>query len=168
MDVRFVDAEAFEKKSLINKVYAFEGRLPPTAWSLSGVAPRRRDKPFHLGQDPRIFAVTLRLRKGEAEWKYAPTVVQIVQALLRVGDQTLQLIPVPDGRQHGNTQSYGCSWLTYKVRLGPQWSGAPLKVAVLANLPADVEAVVEGWLVKRWWKENTRPSADGYYTYAPS
>jgi hypothetical protein len=91
-----------------------------------------------------------------------------VQALLRVGDQTLQLIPVPDGRQHGITQSYGCSWLAYKVRLGPQHSGAPLKLAVHANLPSDVEAVVEGWIVKRWWKENTRPSADGYYTYAPS
>ena len=30
------------------------------------------------------------------------------------------------------------------------------------------EARVEGWVVQRWWEERTRPSADGYYTYAPS
>lgn len=31
------------------------------------------------------------------------------------------LIPVADGRQFGNTQSAGCSWVLYKVRLNPQW-----------------------------------------------
>ena len=161
MDARFVDAEAFAKKDLVKKVYTFEGRLPsfvPHGGTSAGAS----------AGVPRVLALTIRLRKGAAEWKYAPTVVQIVQAFARVGEQPIQLIPMPDGRQHGNTQSYGCSWLTYKVRLGPQWSGEPLKVAVLANLPADVEAVVEGWIVKRWWKEYTRPAPDGYYTYAPS
>jgi hypothetical protein len=110
----------------------------------------------------------IRLRQGAAEWKYAPTVVQIVQVLARVGDQKVQLIPMPDGRQHGNTQSYGCSWLTYRVRLNPAWAHKPLHFAVHANLPAGVEAVVEAWVVRRWWQENPRPTADGYYTYAPS
>ena len=78
------------------------------------------------------------------------------------------LIPMPDGRQHGNTQSFGCSWLVYKVRLTPDWSGQTLQFAIHANLPENVEAVAEAWVVKRWWQENHRPTADGYYTYAPS
>jgi len=167
MDVRFFDAEAFEKKELKKKVYAFECSLPSFV-PPSGTSSSAQTSADTAASEAAILAVTIRLRKGTAEWKYAPTVVQIAQALARVGDHPVQLIPVPDGRQHGNTQSYGCSWLTYKVRLGPNWSGAPLKLAIHANLPADVEAHVESWIVKRWWKENTRPAADGYYTYAPS
>ena len=99
---------------------------------------------------------------------YAPTVVQIVQTIVRVGDQHVQMTPVPDGRQHGNTQSYGCSWLVCKARLTPEWSRETVRIGVHANLPDDVEARVEAWVVKRWWEERTRPSGDGYYTYAPS
>ena len=80
----------------------------------------------------------------------------------------MQLIPVPDGRQFGNTQNAGCSWVVYKVRLNPQWSHKQLKLAVHAYLPEGVEAQVEGWVVKRWWEENPRPVSDGYYTDAPS
>jgi hypothetical protein len=34
-------------------------------------------------------------------------------------------------------------------------------------LPAGVEAKTEAWVVKHWWKDETRPVADGYYSYAP-
>jgi len=112
--------------------------------------------------------VAIRLRKGEAEWKHAPTVVQIVQALVRIGDQDVQLVPMPDGRQFGNTQSFGCSWVVYKVRLNPTWSGQPLKLAVDAWLPEDVEAQTDAWIVKKWWQEDARPMGDGYYNDAPS
>ncbi|MFI5356530.1 MAG: hypothetical protein ACHQ4G_04265 [Opitutales bacterium] len=150
LDMVFADAEAFAQKGLQRKTYTFEATLG----ALDGPQP--------------ILAVVIRLRQGVAEWKYAPTVVQIVQTLARVGDRHFQLIPVPDGRQHGNTQSYGCSWVVYKVRLDPRLAHQPLQVAVHANLPADVEAVTEAWVVKRWWRENPRPVPDGYYTYAPS
>ncbi|HND60289.1 MAG TPA: hypothetical protein PLB90_02340, partial [Opitutaceae bacterium] len=150
LDVRFVDAALFAQKGLTPKVSTYAATLPALA-----------------GDQP-ILAVVIRLRRGDAEWKYAPTVVQIVQVLASVDGEKVQLIPVPDGRQHGNTQSFGCSWLIYKVRLNRAWSGAALKFAVHANLPADVEAVVESWVVRRWWDENHRPTADGYNTYAPS
>ena len=150
MDMRFEDENHFKQKNYKKKVYAFETTLP----SLAG------DQP--------ILAVAIRLRKGDAEWRYSPTVVQIVQALARIGDQNVQLIPVPDGRQFGNTQNAGCSWVVYKVRLNPQWSHKQLKLAVHAYLPEGVEAQVEGWVVKRWWEENPRPVSDGYYTDAPS
>jgi len=163
MDVRFAEAEAFAKKDLVRKVYAFEAQLP----SLGG--PSAEIPPGGAKEEPiSILAVTIRLGKGATEWKYAPTVVQIVQGLARVDGEDAQLIPVPDGRQHGNTQSFGCSWLTYKARLSPRWSCGHLQLAIHANLPADVEARVECWVVRRWWRENTRPTADGYYTYAPS
>src|ERR1019366_6200821 len=150
LDVRFVDAALLAQKNLLRKT----SPCAPTLPALDGNQP--------------ILAIVIRLRQGEAEWKYAPTVVQIVQVLARVGTRKVQLIPMPDGRQHGNTQSFGCPWLVYKVRLDPAWSHAPLKFAVHANLPAAVEAVVESWVVRRWWKENPRPVADGYYTFAPS
>jgi hypothetical protein len=150
LDVRFVETALFARKNLIRRIQTYATTLP----ALSG------DQP--------ILTIVIRLREGAAEWKYAPTVVQIVQVLARVGDRKVQLIPMPDGRQHGNTQSYGCSWLTYRVRLNPGWAHLPLLFVVHANLPAGVEAVVEAWVVRRWWHENPRPTADGYYTYAPS
>ncbi len=150
LDVRFADAGQFERQGYKKKVYAFESTLPS------------------LEADPHILSVAIRLRRGDAEWRYSPAVVQIVQALARIGDQNVQLIPVPDGRQFGNTQKAGCSWVVYKVRLNPQWSHKPLKLAVHAYLPEGVEAQVEVWVVKRWWEENTRPASDGYYTDAPS
>jgi hypothetical protein len=150
MDVRFADASNFAAQHLSKKAYAYDSKLP----ALTG--------------DQAIFAVAIRLRQGDAEWKHAPTVVQIVQAVARVGDQDVQLIPVPDGRQFGNTQSYGCSWVLYKVRLSPEWSGKPLKLAVHAWLPDNVEPRVEAWIVKRWWQQDARPTGDGYYNDAPS
>jgi hypothetical protein len=150
LDARFASAELFAAKKLTKKSYFFESTLP----SLEGAQP--------------ILALVIRLRKGEEEWRYAPTVVQIVQTIVRVGEQHVQLTPVPDGRQHGNTQSYGCSWLVGKARLTPEWSRAPIRIAVHANVPDEVEARVEAWVVGRWWQERTQPSGDGYYTYAPS
>lgn len=150
LDVRFVEAAAFEQKDLVRQTRTYRTTLP------------------NLAGDQPILALTIRLRQGEAEWKYAPTVVQIVQVLAKVGDRKVQLIPMPDGRQHGNTQSFGCSWMIWKVRLDPTWAHQPVTFAVHAHLPAGVEAVVESWVVRRWWQESHRPVADGYYTYAPS
>lgn len=150
MKLRFADAARFQERGFKQKVDAYAGTLP----SLEGEQP--------------ILAVVVRLRKGGAEWRHKPTVVQIVQALVRIGDQNIQMIPVPDSRQHGNTQAAGCSWVVFKVRLNRGWSGQALKLALHAFLPEGVEAQVETWVVKRWWEENTRPAGDGYYTDAPS
>lgn len=150
LDVRFVDAAAFENKRLLRQTRTHTATLP----DLSG------DQP--------VLALTIRLRQGEAEWKYAPTLVQIIQVLAKIGDRKVQLIPMPDGRQHGNTQSFGCSWMIWKVRLDRAWAHQPVTFAVHAHLPAGVEAQVEAWVVRRWWQESRRPVADGYYTYAPS
>jgi hypothetical protein len=150
MDVRFADGNSLAGQGLKKKSYAFETKLP----SLAG------DQP--------ILAVAVRLRKGDAEWRHASTVVQIVQVLARIGDQDVQLVPVPDGRQFGNTQSYGCSWVLYKIRLNPQWSGKPLKLVIHAYLPDGAEAKTEAWEVQRWWQDETRPAGDGYYNDAPS
>ncbi len=150
MDMQFADASSFAAQGLKKKTYAFETSLP----SLAG------DQP--------ILAVAVRLRRGDAEWRHAPTVVQIVQVLAHIGDQDVQLIPVPDGRQFGNTQSYGSSWVLYKVRLNPQWSGRPVKLAVHACLPDGVEAHTEAWEVHRWWQDEARPAGNGCYNDAPS
>jgi hypothetical protein len=86
----------------------------------------------------------------------------------RVGRRNLQLVPVPDGRQFGNTQTAGCSWCVYQTRLSRAWAGEPLDLAVYAHLPEGVAVEVEAWVVGRWWRENTRPTGDGYYADAPS
>jgi hypothetical protein len=151
LEVRFADAARLEReKKLTKKTYGFETTLP----SLAG--------------EPPTLAVVVRLRKGSAEWRYSPVVTEIAQARVRIGDQDLQLIPVPDGRQFGNTQNAGCSWVVFKTRLSPLWTGQRVKLAVHACLPEGVEAQVEAWVVKRWWEDNPRPMSDGYYNDAPS
>jgi hypothetical protein len=149
MNVQFADAARFEQQGHVRRTYAFETELPPGT-----------------GDQP-VLAITVRLRVGAEEWRYSPKVVEIVQAMARLGDQNLQLIPVPDGRQYGNTQKAGCSWVLYKTRLARRAAGR-LSIAVHAYLPAGVEAQVEAWVVQRWWQENARPIGDGYYTDAPS
>jgi hypothetical protein len=149
LDARFADATTFAAKNLKPGTQSFEAVLP------------------ELGDDPPIMAVAIRLRRGDAEWKYAPTVEQIVQPILRIDDENVQMVPVPDGRQYGNTQSFGSSWVVYKVRLPKRWSGKPLQLAVHSWLPDGVQAKTEAWVIKQWWQNETRPSADGYYTDAP-
>ena len=150
LDAPFVDAARFAEQGFAQRPYGFEGRLP----DLDGPQP--------------ILAVAVRLRQGSSEWRYSPAVAEIVQVRARVGDQNVQLMPVPDARQFGNTQKAGCSWVLYKVRLSREWDREPLRLAVHAWLPAGVEARTEAWVVKRWWREDARPSPDGYYGDAPS
>ena len=94
--------------------------------------------------------------------------VEIAQVVARVGDQKVQLIPVPDARQFGNTQSAGCSWVVYKVPLSPRHSQKAVEFAVHTYLPPDVEPLIEAWVIRQWWQEMTRPQADGFYGDAPS
>jgi hypothetical protein len=148
-EVRFADASSFERKDLKPRTYAYETTLPP------------------LESDHYVLAVAIQLRRGEADWRYAPTVCQIVQATARMGGEDVQLVPVPDSRQFGNTQSFGCSWVVYKVRLSRQWARQPLQLAVHAFLPEGVEARTEAWVLKQWWQEDARPTPDGYYNDAP-
>ena len=151
LDMHFADAARFEQKQMSRKTYSFETELPT----------------FDDEKAP-VFAVTIQLRQGDKDWRYTPVLAEIVQTLVKIDDQDVQLVPVPDGRQFGNTQSYGSSWITYKVRVGRQMSGKKVKLAVHAYLPAGVDAEIKGYVVKRWWNENARPTADGYYNDAPS
>jgi hypothetical protein len=151
MQINFADGAGFESQGFKKKSYQFEGKLPALA-----------------GETP-IFAAVIRLRQGTQEWRYKPPAVQIVQAMLRVDDRMVPMAPVPDGRQFGNTQGIeGCSWITYKVRLGKEFANKPMKLAVHAYLPDGVEAQTEGWIVQRWWEEDHRPMPNGYYTDEPS
>jgi hypothetical protein len=150
MDVRFADEARFEQQGLKESAQAFVTPLP----DLNGLTP--------------ILAVAVQLRQGGSEWRYSPCVAEIVQVRARVGEQDVQLVPVPDARQFGNTQKAGCSWVVYKVRLGTRWSGQTLHLALRSWLPEDVEADIEAWLVRRWWRQDARPVSDGYFAEAPS
>lgn len=151
MGARFADVARLEKEGKRKKTYTFASRLP----SLEG------DQP--------IFAVAVRLSKGSAEWRYSPVVVEIVQVVVRVDGQRIQLIPVPDARQYGNTQKAGSSWVVYKTRLNPHWSQKELRFAVHAYLPEGVEPQIDAWVVKQWWEESARPAyatgSTGYYSH---
>jgi hypothetical protein len=149
-EVRFVDAPRFEAQGFSQKSYSMLATLP----SLDGPQP--------------ILAVAIRLRQGEAEWRYSPCVAEIVQVTARIGEQNVQLVAAPDARQFGNTQHAGCSWVVYKIRLGRDMAGQPIRLTVSAWLPPEVEPQVEAWVVKRWWREDARPRPDGYYSDAPS
>lgn len=150
MVVQLADAERFKKEGKIKKTSAFECTLP----SLAG--------------DPPTLAIPVWLRRANAEWRYSPVVVEIVQVVAWLDGRRLQLIPVPDARQYGDTQKAGCSWVLYKIRLNPEWSHKKLQFAVHAYLPGDVEPQIEAWVVKQWWEISTRPLGDGYYGDEPS
>ncbi len=150
LDVRFADEQQFRSRNLTEKTQTFETKLP----KLTGPQP--------------ILAIVIRLRRGSEDWKYSPKPVEVVQAVAKVGDHKLELVPIPDGRQFGNTQHDGCSWIIYKIRLSPEWSHQGMTIAVHSFLPSDVEADVETWIIKRWWQQSHRPQADGYYTNAES
>jgi hypothetical protein len=150
MDMRFSDAARFEKQGFKKKFQAWATTLP----TIEG------------GQH--ILAIAVRLREGGVEWRYSPVVVEIVQVVAHIGEQKVQLLPIPDARQYGNTQKTGCSWVVYKLRLNQNWSEKRLQFAVHAYLPEKVEAQVEAWVVQRWWEESTRPLGDGYYGDEPS
>jgi hypothetical protein len=147
---RFLEAPRFEAQGVVAQSRGFRATLP----SLDGPQP--------------IQAVAVRLRQGGEEWRYSPVVAEIAQVRAQIGGRKVQLVPVPDARQFGNTQKAGCSWVLYKVRLSREWSGKPLELAVHAWLPEGVCAETEAWVVKRWWREDARPMGDGYYGDAPS
>jgi len=151
LDVRFADAARFTQAGHAQTVQAYETELP-----------------ILEGDAPSLLAVAIRLRRDGEDWKYSPVVAEIVQALARVQGERVHFVPVPDARQFGNTQKAGCSWVVYKTRLPRRWSGAQLRLAVHAFLPPGVEALVEAWVVRRWWAESARPVGDGYYADAPS
>ena len=149
LNIQFADAATFAAKGFKPNDQSFTAALPA------------------FGNDPSVLAVAVRLRRGDDEWKYAPTVEQIVQPILRIDGENVQMIPVPDGRQFGNTQSFGCSWVVFKTRLPRRWSGKSFELSVHSWLPPGVEARTEAWVVRQWWQNETRPVADGYYTEAP-
>lgn len=150
LKLRFADSALFAARGFHKRRWGFAASLP----ALEGLQP--------------VLAVAVRLRQGEEEWRYSPAVVEITQLVGRIGEQSLIFIPTPDSRQYGNTQKAGCSWVVFKTRLSPEWSGQPLELALHAWLPAGVEARTEAWIVRQWWPAQARPTGDGYYTYAPS
>jgi hypothetical protein len=150
MDLRFADSAKLEKQGLGKSVRSFSTRLP------------------ELPAGRSILAIPVMLRKGEAEFRYAPFVAQLVQLRVRIDGRDIQLIPVPDARQFGNTQSAGSSWVVYKVPLSPKHSQKEVEFAVHTYLPSGVEPQIEAWVIRQWWQEMTRPQADGFYGDAPS
>jgi hypothetical protein len=151
LDVRFADGERFSRKGHAQVVQAFETDLP------------RLD-----ALEQPILCVSIRLRKDGADWRYSPTVCEIVQATARIGTERVLFEPVPDARQFGNTQQAGCSWVVYSTRMPRRWAGARLRLGVHAFLPAGVTAQVEAWVVRRWWSESARPVGDSSWADAPS
>jgi hypothetical protein len=149
-NIEFAEEDRFRMEGKTKRASSFTTELP----SLEGAQP--------------ILAIAVRLRKNGQEWRYSPVVAEVVQVVARIGTEQLVLIPVPDGRQYGNTQKAGCSWVVYKARIKREWSRQKLEIAVHSYLPEAVEAIVDAWIVKEWWSESRRPSPDGFYADAPS
>lgn len=150
MQIKFADEKRFEAEGKRKKVFPFTTTLVP------------------LEGKHAVLAISIRLLAGMEDWRYAPSVAEIVQVVARLGNQTLHLIPVPDARQFGNTQSTGGSWVVYKSRLSLQANPSDFRFAVHCYLPEQVLPVIEGWLVNQWWEEQSRPVAEGFYADSPS
>jgi hypothetical protein len=149
MDLKFADAARLEKAGMAAAAQPFSCRLP----TIGGRS---------------ILAVHVRLQKANTEYRHSPFVAELVQIRARIGQRSLPMSPVPDGRQYGNTQNAGCSWVVYKVPVSQAHSNEDFAFSVHTYLPSGVEAVTEAWIVKDWWAEEHRPEADGNYGDAPS
>ncbi len=150
MDLKFADAARFERAAMRRTVRCFASRLPK------------------LGEGRHVMAITVKLTKGGKDFRYSPVVVEIVQIRARLAGREIGMISVPDARRFGNTQHAGCSWVLYKVPLAARHSEEPLEFAVHAYLPEGVEAHSAAWIVKQWWREDTRPEPDGFFGDSPS
>jgi hypothetical protein len=150
MNLIFADAAQLERKGHRKKAHCFRTTLP------------------ELGADISVLAVAVRLGKGGHAWRYAPFVLDIVQMMARLGDRRVQMVPVPDARQFGNTQSFGSCWTVFKMRVGRHSSGRPFEFAVHTYLPDGVEAGIEAWVVSQWWDDRRRALPDGSYAEARS
>ena len=100
MELKFADAERFEKAGMRPNTQCFACRLP------------RFD-----GRS--VLAIHVALKKGGAEYRYSPVVAELVQIRARLANRDLPFVPVPDSRQYGNTQHACCSWVVYKVPVSP-------------------------------------------------
>ena len=150
MELQFADAARFEQKGMRQGRQNFSCRLPRF-------------------EGRSILAIHIALKKGDAEFRYSPFVADLVQMRARSGKSRSAIcIPVPDARQYGNTQNAGCSWMVYKVPVSASHSEQELAFSIHTYLPEGVDATVAAWLVKQWWREDTRPEADGSYGDAPS
>jgi hypothetical protein len=150
LELVFADAAQLERKGHRKNAHCFRTALPDLATNLS------------------VLAVAVRLRKDGHAWRYTPFVVDIVQVMARLGGRRVQLVPVPDARQYGNTQSFGSCWNVFKMRVGRHNSGLPLEFAVHSYLPEGVEADIEAWVVSQWWDDRRRALPDGSYAEARS
>jgi hypothetical protein len=150
MQLQFADKARFEASGKVLGVTRYRTRLPA------------------FGAARGIIAIPIRLRRGEREYRHIPVVAEIVALKASVDGREIQMTPVPEARQFGNTQSAGCSWVVYKLPVSERSSGKQLEFAVHTYLPPGVSAQVEAWFVRHWWHNRTRPQADGHYGDAPS
>jgi hypothetical protein len=152
MQLEFADGARLRESGKTRSIARYRTRLP----AFSSTSARG------------ILAVPIRLRRGEREYRHVPAVAEIVQVKASVDGREVQMIPVPEARQFGNTQSAGCSWVVYKIPLGERASAKVAEFAVHSYLPPGVSANVDAWFVRKWWQNRNRPQADGYYGDAPS
>jgi hypothetical protein len=150
VDLKFADAARLESAGMQRTTQYFSSLLPA------------------LAEGRHVLAITVKLSKQGKDYRHSPVVAEIVQLRGRLAGREIQMIPVPDARRFGNTQHAGCSWVLYKIPLAARHSNEALEFAVHAYLPDGVEARTEGWIVKQWWHENSRPEADGLYGDSPS
>ena len=89
-------------------------RLKKKVYASETMVPRSSSKPADPGRRRAIAA-------GAEQWRYKPTVGRSCKSSAtgrRQSEENIQLIPVPDSRQYGNTQGIEDALGVYKLRLG--------------------------------------------------
>ena len=150
LELIFADAGRLESEKFQKGADVFSCRLP------------------RLPEGRSVLAIQVELSKDGEEYRHSLVVAELIIIRATIGDHNIQLSPVPSPRQYGNTQHAGCSWVLYKVELSDSVSEQPVEFAVHRYLPEGVEAITTAWVVRHWWKDSTRPEAEGYFAEEPS
>lgn len=140
MEIHFADPEQ-DFRSVVRR---------PTLEELKSMGYRKRIVPHRVKlpefRGPRMLAFVLRFKKDGKRWRYIQP-ADLIQATAMIGDQPIiRFEAVPNFRQ-----IEWCSWLVFRIRTNPAWSGKDAVFVINAHLPPEVEVQCEGWVVPQWW-----------------
>jgi hypothetical protein len=92
--------------------------------------------------------VLVRLHR-DGVWWYHPEPQQLIDLNARLNGPAVEYSTYPRTRARNGP---GTPWVTYEIAAGAAWTGQMLDVVVRANVPPDVDIVVEAIACNAWWQ----------------
>lgn len=136
LETHFAEALDLGKMGFDRKVSVFEGQLP----AYSGGR-------HHL-------AIVCTFKKGGQWWRQGE-MSKFTQATAVIDGSYFEFTCTPDFRQTGSYQWN--PWLVFSAPLPIAFKDRPMRIGITSYLPNEVELVTNIWVLREWWRPQTRP-----------